>query len=72
VRPHLCPTEAEQTLACFSTRPTFRETTPESVPVIPLTRPTVFVVDDDELVPVAIEGILKAVGLHAETFGSPK
>ena len=36
------------------------------------TRPTVFVVDDDELVRVAIEGMLKAVGLHAETFGSPQ
>lgn len=40
--------------------------------MIPPTRPTVFVVDDDELVRVAIEGMLKAVGLHAETFGSPK
>ena len=38
----------------------------------PPTRPTVFVVDDDELVRVAIGGMLKAVGLHAETFGSPK
>jgi FixJ family two-component response regulator len=40
--------------------------------VISPTRPTVFVVDDDELVRVAIEGMLKAVGLHAETFGSPQ
>jgi len=36
------------------------------------TRPIVFVVDDDELVRVAVAGMLKAVGLHAETFGSPK
>jgi FixJ family two-component response regulator len=40
--------------------------------VISPTRPTVFVVDDDELVRLAIEGMLKAVGLHAETFGSPQ
>jgi FixJ family two-component response regulator len=32
--------------------------------------PTVFVIDDDELVRAAIQGMLKSVGLHAETFES--
>ena len=35
-------------------------------------RPTVFVVDDDELVRAAIQGMLKAAGLHVFTFGSPQ
>ena len=30
--------------------------------------PTVFVIDDDDLVRVAIQGLLKSVGLQAETF----
>ena len=33
---------------------------------------TVFVVDDDDLVRAAIEGMLKSVGLHSETFGTPQ
>lgn len=37
---------------------------------MPQNRPTVFIVDDDELVRSAIQGMLKAAGLHAETFGS--
>jgi FixJ family two-component response regulator len=32
--------------------------------------PTVFVVDDDDLVRAAIQGLLKSVGLNADTFGS--
>ena len=32
--------------------------------------PTVFVVDDDDLVRAAIQGMLKSVGVHAETFGT--
>jgi FixJ family two-component response regulator len=32
--------------------------------------PTVFVVDDDDLVRAAIQGMLKSVGLHSETFGT--
>jgi FixJ family two-component response regulator len=31
---------------------------------------TVFVVDDDEAVRAAIEGLLKSVGLHSESFGT--
>ena len=34
--------------------------------------PTVFVVDDDDLVRAAIQGMLKSVGLHSETFGTPQ
>jgi FixJ family two-component response regulator len=32
--------------------------------------PTVFVIDDDDLVRAAIQGMLKSVGLQAETFGT--
>ena len=39
---------------------------------MPQNRPTVFVVDDDELVRAAIQGMLKAAGLHVLTFGSPQ
>ena len=39
---------------------------------MPLNRPTVFVVDDDELVRTAIQGMLKSVGLHSESFGTPQ
>jgi FixJ family two-component response regulator len=31
-------------------------------------KPTVVVIDDDDLVRAAIQGLLKSVGLHAETF----
>ena len=31
---------------------------------------TVFVIDDDDLVRAAIQGLLKSVGLQAETFGT--
>jgi FixJ family two-component response regulator len=34
------------------------------------TGPTVFVIDDDDLVRAAIQGLLKSVGLRADTFGS--
>jgi FixJ family two-component response regulator len=34
--------------------------------------PTVFVIDDDDLVREAIQGMLKSVGLRAETFGTPQ
>jgi FixJ family two-component response regulator len=32
--------------------------------------PTVFVVDDDDLVRASIQGMLKSVGLRSETFGT--
>ncbi len=32
--------------------------------------PTVFVVDDDDLVRASIQGLLKSVGLHSETFAT--
>jgi FixJ family two-component response regulator len=34
--------------------------------------PTVFVIDDDALVREAIQGMLKSVGLHSETFRTPQ
>lgn len=34
--------------------------------------PTVFVIDDDASVRVAIQGMLKSVGLRSETFGTPQ
>jgi FixJ family two-component response regulator len=34
--------------------------------------PTVFVIDDDDLVRAAIQGMMKSVGLKAETFGTPQ
>ena len=36
----------------------------------PTPAPTVFVVDDDDLVRASIQGMLKSVGVHAETFGT--
>jgi FixJ family two-component response regulator len=36
----------------------------------PASTPTVFVVDDDDLVRASIQGMLKSVGLHSETFGT--
>jgi FixJ family two-component response regulator len=38
----------------------------------PAAVPTVFVIDDDDLVRAAIQGMLKSVGLHSETFGTPQ
>jgi FixJ family two-component response regulator len=38
----------------------------------PLATPTVFVVDDDDLVRASIQGMLKSVGLRSETFGTPQ
>src|SRR6266849_4918549 len=38
----------------------------------PVATSTVFVVDDDPLVRAAIQGMLKSVGLHSETFGTPQ
>ena len=32
--------------------------------------PTVFVIDDDDLVRASIQGMLKSAGLRAETFGT--
>src|ERR1700675_2069773 len=34
--------------------------------------PTVFVVDDDDLVRASIQGLLKSVGLRSESFGTPQ
>lgn len=34
--------------------------------------PTVFVIDDDDLVRKSIQGMLKSVGLRSETFGTPQ
>jgi FixJ family two-component response regulator len=36
----------------------------------PAATPTVFVVDDDDLVRASIQGLLKSVGLRSETFGT--
>jgi FixJ family two-component response regulator len=36
----------------------------------PAAAPTVFVVDDDDLVRASIEGMLKSVGLRSQTFGT--
>ena len=36
----------------------------------PVSRPTVFVIDDDAGMRMAIQGLLKSVGLRSETFGS--
>src|ERR1700693_5013443 len=38
----------------------------------PASAPTVFVVDDDDLVRASIQGMLKSVGLRSETFGTPQ
>src|SRR5271156_5564695 len=38
----------------------------------PTAAPTVFVVDDDNLVRASIQGMLKSVGLRSETFGTPQ
>src|SRR2546430_5308256 len=38
----------------------------------PVATPTVFVVDDDDLVRASIQGMLKSVGLRSETFGTPQ
>src|ERR1700675_1179288 len=38
----------------------------------PAAVPTVFVIDDDDLVRAAIQGMLKSVGLRSETFGTPQ
>src|SRR6267154_410979 len=38
----------------------------------PAATPTVFVIDDDDLVRAAIQGMLKSVGLRCETFGKPQ
>jgi FixJ family two-component response regulator len=34
--------------------------------------PTVFVVDDDDLVRASIQGMLKSIGLRSETFAAPR
>jgi FixJ family two-component response regulator len=36
----------------------------------PVSRPTVFVIDDDAGMRMAIQGLLKSVGLRSETFGA--
>jgi len=38
--------------------------------MMPAAAPTVFVVDDDDLVRASIQGMLKSVGLRSETFGT--
>jgi FixJ family two-component response regulator len=38
----------------------------------PAAVPTVFVIDDDDLLRAAIQGTLKSVGLRSETFGTPQ
>ena len=38
----------------------------------PTAAATVFVIDDDDLVRAAIQGMLKSVGLRSETFATPK
>ena len=39
--------------------------------MMPAAAPTVFVIDDDDLVRKAIQGMLKSVGLHSEVFATP-
>lgn len=36
----------------------------------PASSPTVFVIDDDDLVRASIQGMLKSVGVHCEAFGT--
>jgi len=36
----------------------------------PANSPTVFVIDDDDLVRASIQGLLKSVGLRSEAFGA--
>jgi FixJ family two-component response regulator len=38
--------------------------------MMPAATPTVFVIDDDDLVRASIHGMLKSVGLRSETFGA--
>jgi FixJ family two-component response regulator len=38
----------------------------------PAADPTVFVIDDDEFVRAAIQGMLKSVGLRSQTFATPQ
>ena len=38
--------------------------------MMPAAAPTVFVVDDDDLVRASIQGMLKSVGLRSETFAT--
>ena len=38
----------------------------------PAADPTVFVIDDDDLVRKSIQGMLKSVGLRSETFATPQ
>jgi FixJ family two-component response regulator len=38
----------------------------------PAVASTVFVIDDDDLVRAAIQGMLKSVGLRSETFATPQ
>jgi FixJ family two-component response regulator len=40
--------------------------------MVPAAVPTVFVIDDDDLVRASIQGMLKSVGLRAETFETPQ
>jgi FixJ family two-component response regulator len=40
--------------------------------MMPVAVPTVFVIDDDDLVRQSIQGMLKSVGLRSETFGTPQ
>jgi FixJ family two-component response regulator len=40
--------------------------------MMPAAVPTVFVIDDDDLVRTAIQGMLKSVGLRSEIFGTPQ
>ncbi len=40
--------------------------------MVPAAAPTVFVIDDDDLVRASIQGMLKSVGLRAETFETPQ
>src|SRR5580698_10326635 len=37
---------------------------------MPRSTPTVFVIDDDVEVRMSIQGLLKAAGLHSESFGT--
>jgi FixJ family two-component response regulator len=40
--------------------------------MMPVAVPTVFVIDDDDLVRNSIQGMLKSIGLRSQTFGTPQ
>ena len=59
--------------ACaLSARNALRQNRLKGASVTPQDRPTVFVVDDDNLIRTAIQGMLKSVGLRSQAFETPQ